>query len=182
MPNDAFAMPEALVTSRNLKCPSLWKRRSPSSAVMYTSSRPSLSKSPTETPIPYISTSSPLPAVTLVNVPFLLLRYRAWSERRPLGCQSLLLTSRMSGQPSPSASKNAQPEPTVSGRYFLPARPVLWTKVIPAAAVTSVNWMELDGAAETATPRQEEQQQQLGVVHTFECVGDSTNAPIVETH
>ena len=45
----------------------------------------------------------------------------------------------MSGQPSPSASKNAQPEPSVSGRNFLPARPLLWVKWMPACAVTSVN-------------------------------------------
>ena len=38
----------------------------------------------------------------------------------------------MSGQPSPSASKKAQPEPSVSGRYFLPARPLLWMKWMPA--------------------------------------------------
>src|ERR1035441_5527018 len=45
----------------------------------------------------------------------------------------------MSGQPSPSASKNAHPDPNVSGKYFLPARPLLWTKWMPACAVTSVN-------------------------------------------
>src|SRR6266705_5176642 len=91
------------------------------------------------TPMPYISTSSPLPAVMLVNVPSLLLRYRAERDLRPRGDQSLPLMSRISGQPSPSASKKAQPEPSVSGRYFWPARPLLWVKWMPACAVTSVN-------------------------------------------
>src|SRR5689334_5193854 len=44
----------------------------------------------------------------------------------------------MSGQPSPSASKKAAPEPNVSGRYFFPARPELCTNLMPACAVTSV--------------------------------------------
>ena len=46
----------------------------------------------------------------------------------------------MSGQPSPSASRNAQPDPIVSGRYFFPALPLLWVNRMPAAAVTSVNF------------------------------------------
>ena len=45
----------------------------------------------------------------------------------------------MSCRPSPSASKNATPEPIVSGRYFLPTAPLLCLKRRPAAAVTSVN-------------------------------------------
>src|SRR5216684_747884 len=45
----------------------------------------------------------------------------------------------MSSQPSPSASKNATPDPMVSGSHFFPVRPELWTKRMPAAAVTSVN-------------------------------------------
>src|SRR5947207_1392844 len=45
---------------------------------------------------------------------------------------------RMSSQPSPSASKKAQPAPMVSGSHFLPVRPALWVKRMPAAAVTSV--------------------------------------------
>src|ERR1035437_9557176 len=52
----------------------------------------------------------------------------------------------MSGQPSPSASKKAHPDPMVSGRYFLPARPLLWTKWMPACAVTSVNTGPAGGA------------------------------------
>ncbi len=44
----------------------------------------------------------------------------------------------MSGQPSPSASKNAQPEPIVSGSHFFPALPLLCVNLMPAAAVTSV--------------------------------------------
>src|SRR5262249_50722546 len=104
------------------------------------------------TPIPYISTSSPLPAVILVNVPFLLFRYSALSDFRPRGDQSLLLISRMSGQPSPSASKNAPPAPNVSGRYFLPARPLLCVNLIPAALVTSVNFTSPDCGTTAATP------------------------------
>src|SRR5438034_9790709 len=92
------------------------------------------------TPSPYISTSRPLPAVMLVNVPFLLLRYSADRDLRPRGAQSLLLMSRMSGQPSPSASKKAPPEPRVSGRYFFPARPLLCVNLTPDAAVMSVNF------------------------------------------
>ena len=57
---------------------------------------------------------------------------RAVSDLRPRGVQSLLLISRMSGQPSPSASKKAAPEPRVSGRYFLPALPLLCVNWMPA--------------------------------------------------
>src|SRR5439155_12641282 len=95
------------------------------------------------TPMPYISTSSPLPAVMLVNVPFLLLRYSADRDLRPRGVQSLLLMSRMSGQPSPSASRKAPPAPRVSGRNFFPARPLLCVNLTPEAAVMSVNLMSL---------------------------------------
>src|SRR5689334_19935872 len=47
--------------------------------------------------------------------------------------------SSTSSQPSPSASKNAQPDPIVSGSHFFPDRPALCEKRIPAAAVISVN-------------------------------------------
>src|SRR5690349_15876240 len=59
----------------------------------------------------------------------------------------------MSSPPSPSASKNAQPEPIVSGSHFLPARPELWVNLMPAAAVTSVNRMgsSAAGSREIAT-------------------------------
>ena len=43
-------------------------------------------------------------------------------------------------QPSPSASRKATPDPSVSGRYFLPKAPLLWRKRMPAGAVTSVKW------------------------------------------
>src|SRR5689334_3635582 len=89
--------------------------------------------------MPYISTSSPLPAVTSENVPSLLLRYSACSDRRPRGAQSFELISSRSNQPSPSASRNAAPDPSVSGRYFFPVLPALCTNLIFAAAVTSVN-------------------------------------------
>src|SRR5258708_29873113 len=59
----------------------------------------------------------------------------------------------MSGQPSPSRSTKAQPEPRVSGRYFLPARPLLWVKWIPACAVTSVNTGPDAGGGAPATAR-----------------------------
>src|SRR5262245_35106762 len=45
----------------------------------------------------------------------------------------------MSCQPSPSASSTTTPDPIVSGRYFLPNAPLLWTKRMPAACVMSVN-------------------------------------------
>src|SRR5260221_11953682 len=104
------------------------------------------------TPMPYISMSSPLPAVTLVKVPFLLLRYRAQRDLRPRGVQSLLLMSRISGQPSPSASKNAPPAPRVSGRNFFPARPLLCVNLMPEAAVMSVNLMSLAVGDTAAIP------------------------------
>src|SRR5829696_158453 len=101
--------------------------------------------------MPYISTSSPLPPVTSVKVPFLLLRYRPWRERRAPGFQFLELIRSTSGQASAFASRNAAPEPSVSGRNFLPARPLLCTNLIPAAAVTSVNVTDpgVGGAAAT---------------------------------
>src|SRR6185503_9287438 len=52
--------------------------------------------------------------------------------------RSLPLTNRMSSQPSPSASRKAQPAPMVSGSQRLPVRPALWVNLMPAAAVTSV--------------------------------------------
>src|SRR5262249_6739048 len=57
----------------------------------------------------------------------------------------------MSSQPSPSASKKAHPEPSVSGRNFFPARPLLCVHLIPAAAVTSVNFTGV-GAATSQAP------------------------------
>src|SRR5262245_54987986 len=63
----------------------------------------------------------------------------------------------MSDQPSPSASKNTPPAPSVSGRYFFPNAPLLCVNVIPAAAVTSVNVTVGAAAAparsSTAAPR-----------------------------
>src|SRR3954462_4901034 len=56
----------------------------------------------------------------------------------------------MSSQPSPSASNRATPAPMVSGRYFLPARPLLWVKRTPEAAVTSVNRIPGCGAGAAA--------------------------------
>src|ERR1700716_2577280 len=104
------------------------------------------------TPMPYISTSSPLPAVVLGEVPFLLVRYRALRDLRPRGVQSLLLIRMMSGQPSPSASKKAPPAPRVSGRNFLPARPLLCVNLMPAALVMSVNFTSLAVGATAAIP------------------------------
>src|SRR5262249_50370947 len=49
----------------------------------------------------------------------------------------------MSGQPSPSASRKAPPAPSVSGRNFLPARPLLWVNFTPEPAVMSVNLTSL---------------------------------------
>src|SRR6187401_306993 len=101
--------------------------------------------------MPYISTSSPLPTVMSTKDPLPVLRYKALRVRFPPGVQLLPFTRNRSGQPSPSASKNAPPEPSVSGRYFFPARPLLWVKRTPAAAVTSVN-VTPPGAADTAAP------------------------------
>src|SRR6185295_12989036 len=100
--------------------------------------------------MPYISTSRPLPLVTLVNVPLRLLRYSAWSDFLPRGCQSRLLISSTSSQPSPSASNSATPAPNVSGRYFLPARPLLWVNLMPAAAVASVSFTPFGAGAGAA--------------------------------
>ncbi len=52
---------------------------------------------------------------------------RAAASRRPV----LAVDEQDVGQPSPSASKKAQPEPIVSGRYFFPALPLLWTNLMP---------------------------------------------------
>src|SRR5260370_20055692 len=60
--------------------------------------------------------------------------------------------SRMSGQPSPSASKKAAPAPKVSGRNFLPARPLLCVNLIPAALDISVNFTSLVDGFTAATP------------------------------
>ena len=63
-------------SSRRRTCspPALRISRPPSVVVTNTSSRPSLSKSPTAAPSPYTSSASkPLPLVTLVNVPLRLL-------------------------------------------------------------------------------------------------------------
>src|SRR5262249_15757782 len=75
----------------------------------------------------------------------------AWVERRPRGVQSLLLMRTMSGQPSPSASRTAQPLPIVSGSHRFPALPELWVKSMPAVLVTSVNWMFCAAAAKASS-------------------------------
>src|SRR5688500_11996655 len=51
----------------------------------------------------------------------------------------------MSCQPSLSKSRKAPPEPIVSGRYFLPAAPLLCLKRMPAWVVTSVYSTGPDG-------------------------------------
>src|SRR5580765_8307509 len=55
----------------------------------------------------------------------------------------------MSCHPSPSMSRKRPPAPSVSGRYFFPNAPLLWTNLMPAGIVTSVK--VIDGAAD-ATP------------------------------
>src|SRR5688572_27953165 len=92
--------PLRVVTSRNVPLPVLRNRRFWPTPVTNTSGNPSLLKSPTATPIPYISTSSPAARVTSVKVPLRLFRYRRSVDR----CfwwpgQSAPLTSRMSCQP-----------------------------------------------------------------------------------
>src|SRR4051794_10713642 len=73
-----------------------------------------------------------------VKVPLPLLRYKAGKEDGPvLPGQFVEFTTKMSCQPSPSTSRNAAPEPIVSGRYLRPKAPLLWRKWIPAALVTS---------------------------------------------
>src|SRR5688500_17036659 len=79
-------------------------------------------------------------AVTSEKVPFRLLRYSAWSDAvagRPGQFRELINSA--SCHPAPSASKNAAPDPIVSGRYFRPNAPLLWRKRMPAVDVTSVN-------------------------------------------
>src|SRR5258707_15518631 len=98
--------------------------------------------------MPYVCTSRPLPLVTLVKVPLWLLWYRAGSEVRPFESQSGLLISRMSSQPSPSASKRATPEPSDSGRYFFPDLPLLWVNFTPEAPVMSVKVTPFRAGAE----------------------------------
>src|SRR5258705_5306356 len=98
--------------------------------------------------MPYVCTSRPLPLVTLVKVPLWLLWYRAGSEVRPFESQSRLLISRMSSQPSPSASKRATPEPSDSGRYFFPDLPLLWVNFTPEAPVMSVKVTPFGAGAE----------------------------------
>src|SRR5262245_25476434 len=58
----------------------------------------------------------------------------------------------MSSQPSPSTSMNAPPEPRVSGRNFLPARPLLCVNLMPAVADMSVKVMPVGAADVTAIP------------------------------
>jgi hypothetical protein len=88
------------------------------------------------------------------NFPVPLLRYSALSDLRPRGVQSRLLTSKMSSQPSPSASKKAAPDPSVSGSHFFPARPLLCVNVMPEIAVTSVKVMPPGCATTTPIDRQ----------------------------
>ena len=53
----------------------------------------------------------------------------------------------MSRSPSPSASKNPEPAPVISGREKLPSSPASWMKRMPASSVTSVNpWAAADPA------------------------------------
>src|SRR5947209_5830935 len=47
----------------------------------------------------------------------------------------------MSGQPSPSKSATQTPGPRTSRIIAMPLLPLKWTNVIPACAVTSVNWI-----------------------------------------
>ena len=63
---------------------------------------------------------------------------------RPRGVQSLPLTRRISSQPSPSASKKAAPEPSVSGRYFFPDFPGVVDKLDPRLRrdVGELHWRE----------------------------------------
>src|SRR5580765_5613385 len=105
--------------------------------------------------MPYISTSRPDPRVTSANVPSWRLRYSAGYDFAP-GCpgQFIELTNSRSCQPSPSASNTTTPAPRVSGRYFLPKAPLLWTNRTPDWAVTSVKTaVGADCPATTAAPR-----------------------------
>src|SRR5712671_6186874 len=53
----------------------------------------------------------------------------------------------MSCQPSPSWSRKAHPEPSVSGRNFPPNAPLWCRKAIPAEFVTSLRRKERGGSA-----------------------------------
>src|SRR5262245_50951353 len=57
----------------------------------------------------------------------------------------------MSGQPSASESRNAQPDPNVSGKSLPPLDPLLWRKLMPALAVTSTSRKPGDGRAGCAS-------------------------------
>ena len=74
-----------------------------------------------------------------MNVPLRLLRYRARkrlaSARRPV-----LAVEQENVRPAVAIDvEERAPEPIVSGRYFFPARPLLWVNRMPAVRVTSVN-------------------------------------------
>src|SRR5687768_13776637 len=101
-----------------------------------------------------MDTPRPDGAVISENVPFRLLRYSAWRDVLDAGRpgQFRELISSASCHPSPSASKNAAPEPIVSGKYFRPNAPLLCRKRMPAAEVTSVN-VGNDATAAGATCR-----------------------------
>src|SRR5687767_10776198 len=133
--------------------------------------------------MPKPSTARPDAAVTSVNVPFLLFLYRAGSDLRPRGAQSFELTRKMSSQPSPSASMNAQPDPIVSGSHFLPALPALCVNLIPADAVTSLK-VTCANAGHKNMQRQAEDSRIMGVGLTRDresagarcCLPDSASA------
>src|SRR6185437_6996897 len=80
---------------------------------------PSLSKSPTATPMPKVPPVTPAFSVRSVKVPSRLFLYSAL--RMGFGgfqkSHGPLLTKYMSIQPSLSKSRNAHPGPRVSGRY-----------------------------------------------------------------
>src|SRR5437588_6621973 len=65
--------------------------------------------------------------------------FRSEPPALPSGHQVELMKSK-SGAPSSSKSKKATPPPIVSGRSLSPAAPLLCTKVMPDAAVMSVNF------------------------------------------
>src|SRR5208282_3235318 len=60
----------------------------------------------------------------------------------------------------------AQPEPMVSGRYFFPKAPLLWTKWMPACAVMSRNWMRC-AEAEAANKSKKRETSILRIIVTL---------------
>ena len=121
--------------------------------------------------------------MTLVNVPFLLLRYSAVERTTALGLPILAVDEQDVGPAVAVRVEEGAAGANGLGQILLARPPCVVDEGDPRGGGRVG---ELDGVGgsrgNSDTGGQENQQQQLGVVHMFECVGDSTGAPIVETH